>query len=375
MYNKVLIILLILFVSCNSTEYSEAEIQDKLIVEKISGDINDFVKQNNKAIKNRDLIFPKTINTQGEVIYVGKEDWTSGYYPGILWLMYEITGEKKWEREAIKYTENLKSEQYNVKAEELGVKMMCSFGNGYRSSRNPVYKEVLINSAKTIMSEFDENSGQIGTVDTLKDESIISLDINDVMSLDNLFFAYEQTGDPVFYNVAVKHAETEMKNSIGVNWADSLRSKDDLIVNEQASALYGFIKVYEETNNPVFLKHSEKLANHLLLSIDQGEGVNFNNSMLKKNSLRTFENIDAAMFASALYKLCSLVEYNNEIYKTEADRIMNSLITNCDFLEDKHNGSTELAFRTTELLDFTEVPLFYHKYYCLEALLEKKNLN
>jgi hypothetical protein len=48
-------------------------------------------------IKSKRSIFPRTLTDSGDLVLVSKRDWTSGFYPGILWYMYRLTGEKQWE--------------------------------------------------------------------------------------------------------------------------------------------------------------------------------------------------------------------------------------------------------------------------------------
>ncbi len=39
---------------------------------------------------------PRTINKDGSLSVASVGDWTSGFYPGVLWYMYELTGEAEW---------------------------------------------------------------------------------------------------------------------------------------------------------------------------------------------------------------------------------------------------------------------------------------
>ena len=77
-------------------------------------------------------VVPRTINKDGSLAVASAGDWTSGFYPGVLWYMYELTGEVKWKEKAIKYTDLLEDQQYNGSNHDVGFRMFCSYGNALR---------------------------------------------------------------------------------------------------------------------------------------------------------------------------------------------------------------------------------------------------
>src|SRR5690606_16610484 len=48
--------------------------------------------------------YPRTTNPDGSLATVSSDDWTSGFFPGTLWYMYEYTKDEKWEELARKWT-------------------------------------------------------------------------------------------------------------------------------------------------------------------------------------------------------------------------------------------------------------------------------
>ena len=75
------------------------------------------------------LRFPRTMNAD-TLVAVDSRDWTSGFYSGVLWQMYDYTKDKKWEQAARKWTSGLEKEKYNTNTHDLGFMLYCSFGNG-----------------------------------------------------------------------------------------------------------------------------------------------------------------------------------------------------------------------------------------------------
>ena len=76
-------------------------------------------------------LMPRTIEG-GELKVVPGGDWTSGFFPGTLWYMYELTGEDRWKDKATAYTWALEDQQYNASNHDVGFRMFCSFGNALR---------------------------------------------------------------------------------------------------------------------------------------------------------------------------------------------------------------------------------------------------
>src|SRR5689334_14997797 len=59
-----------------------------------------------------ELVSPRTLDS-GRLKLVSSRDWTSGFFPGELWFLYEYTGKGKWKTEAEKFTTNIEREKTN----------------------------------------------------------------------------------------------------------------------------------------------------------------------------------------------------------------------------------------------------------------------
>jgi hypothetical protein len=47
-----------------------------------------------------DLVSPRTLDSLGRLRLVTSRDWTSGFFPGVLWFLNEQTGKPAWKSEA-----------------------------------------------------------------------------------------------------------------------------------------------------------------------------------------------------------------------------------------------------------------------------------
>ena len=97
------------------------------------------------------LANPRNIDPNGFLRMVASHDWTSGFFPGELWYMYEYTKDDFWKEKARKQTELLEQEKWNGSTHDMGFKMYCSYGNGYRLTQDSGYKDILLQSAYTLI--------------------------------------------------------------------------------------------------------------------------------------------------------------------------------------------------------------------------------
>ena len=71
------------------------------------------------------FINPRTV-VDGVISYVPDDDWTSGFFPGTMFYMYDLTKDKKWLDYGVKYTETLDSVKYLKSHHDVGfmIKML-----------------------------------------------------------------------------------------------------------------------------------------------------------------------------------------------------------------------------------------------------------
>ncbi len=340
---------------------------------------------------------PRTVKDD-TIQYISNEDWTSGFFPGTMLLMYELTGDNKWMKYGIKYTEKLDSVKYLTSHHDIGFIINCSYGNAYNVTKNEKYKAVIIEAAKSLSTRFrpipgviqswDENRGWQGTKGWM-----CPVIIDNMMNLELLFKASDVSGDSTFRKMAISHANVTMENHFRDDYScyhvvdyDKIKggvrgkytaqgySDESAWARGQAWALYGYTVCYRETKDKKYLNFAEKIY-----------GFIFNNKNMPEDLVPYWDfdapNIPneprdasaAAIIASALYELSS---YTNDSYKKQADKIIASLSspayraivgTNHNFLLMHSVGSIPHG-------NEIDVPLNYADYYFLEALTRKKEL-
>ena len=104
---------------------------------------------------------PVTLTPGGKVVYCGYADWRSGFFPGSVWYLYELTGDESLRPLAEKYTEALDKAKTLTWHHDIGFIINCSYGNGLRLARKEAYKDVMVQAAKSLCTRFHEKPGVI----------------------------------------------------------------------------------------------------------------------------------------------------------------------------------------------------------------------
>ena len=92
----------------------------------------------------------------------GAMGWTSGFFPGELWLLYQATGSKTLLHAANTWTLPLESQATTIRPDDptdIGFIIGTSFGNGYRLTGDPTYKSTLIDAGNTLAGSTIRRSG------------------------------------------------------------------------------------------------------------------------------------------------------------------------------------------------------------------------
>lgn len=209
---------LLVLAGCTSQKQTESN----FIQENIDNAVAQETIQTDIIEKSGKILNPRTINKDGSIVYVPIDDWCSGFFPGNIWYTYELTGDKKWLPLAEKYTEALDSVQYLTWHHDVGFMIGSSYLNGYRFANKEEYKPVIIETAKSLSTRFRPAAGVLQSWDADKGWQAergwkCPVIIDNMMNLELLFEASRLSGDSTYYNVAVKHADTTMKNHFRAN--------------------------------------------------------------------------------------------------------------------------------------------------------------
>lgn len=332
--------------------------------------------------------------------FVNYRDWTSGFWPGILWYTYEYTHDTMWKQQAQRYSRALFPLVDSAAIDhDLGFQVFTSIGNGYRLTQDPTYRAVLLRAADTLAKLFNPKVGTIlswprevpGVHWPLRHNTIM----DNMINLELLFWAAQQGGNKELYNIAVKHAETTMQNHFRPDFTsyhvvvyDTATGKkikgithqgysdSSMWARGQSWAIYGFTMVYRETKDKRFLDFVQKVTDVYLkkLPADLIPYWDFNAPDLPAAPR---DASAAAVTASALLELSTLVTDTAKAakYRQQAEQMLQSLST-ASYQSQQVNNAF-LLHSTGHKPNGGEIDasIIYADYYYLEALLRLKKLS
>ena len=358
---------------------------------------------------------PRSISKNGKLITVDIYDWTSGFFAGNLWHMYNLTRDEKWKKEAVKWTEILDSIQYFSKHHDVGFMINCSYGNGLKLTGKKDYEKVMVQSARSLVKRYSPVTKSIKSWNHRKawdgkTEWFYPVIIDNMMNLELLFEATRLSGDSTFQNVAVQHAMTTMKNHYRDDYScfhvvdyDTMSGQvldkatcQGFVDNSswargQAWGLYGFTICYRYTKDDRFLKFAENIAGYIINHPnlpedmvpywdynvgDQGLTPEWDYDASKYPEILRDASA-AAITSSALFELSGYSKMNGDKYYNVASKMLKSLSSPAYMASSSDNkyfilnhcvGSIPHGFEI-------DVPLVYADYYFLEALIRKKHLD
>lgn len=321
----------------------------------------------------------------GQKILCGIYDWTSGFFPGSLWYAYELTGDKDLKTQAVRYTNMLNSVRYYKDNHDIGFMMNCSYGNALRLAPSDTIQAVLIETADNLCGRFDERIGCIRSWNFGPWNFPVIID--NMMNLDLLFNAYRLTKDMKYYNVAVRHAQTTMKNHfrpdytsyhvVSYNSDGTVETKcthqgqhnESVWARGQAWGVYGYTVCYRETRNLDFLNQAMHIADMIMEKVTTEDCIPYWDYEAPATSDTPRDASAAAITASAFLELSTLAPEGQK-YFYYAERLLKRL-SQSDYLAKKgENGGFLLKHSVGSLPHGAEVdaPLNYADYYYLEAL-------
>ena len=367
----------------------------------INNDINFSTRQYSLMLqqigREGKVRIPKTIDKLGRMVYIPIDDWCSGFFPGSLCYLYQLTNDKSWLLQSKRFTEALDSIQYLTWHHDVGFMIGSSYLNIYRLDPNKAYKKTIIQTAKSLCTRFRKKAGVIQSwnVDRgwqSKRGWTCPVIIDNMMNLELLFEATRLSGDSTYWKVAVSHANKTLENQFRKdgscyhvvdydpnNGAVLHRqtaqgyADNSAWARGQAWAVYGYTVCYRYTHDRKYLDQAVKTLNFVMQNPNLPDDLipywDFDAPNIP-NEPRDVSS--AACIASALYEMNNYLPDNG--YTSLADRIIRSLSSPEYRAPLGKNGCFLLMHSVGSIPHNNEidVPLNYADYYFLEALTRRK---
>lgn len=360
--------------------------------------VTDERKAAANASKRR--VSPRSLNADGSLALVHANDWTSGFFPGELWIMYEFTNDPYWREQAISFTWPIEEAKNHGGTHDLGFMIGNSFGKAWEHTGERSYFDVVKRASNTLCTRFNPTVGAIRSWDHNAKVWQYPVIIDNMMNLEMLFKMSEATGDSRYRDIAVSHADATLKNhfrddhssyhvvdydpatgAVRMKVTAQGYSDDSFWSRGQGWGLYGYTMCHRYTGDKRYLDQAVAIADWFTalpnMPADRvpywdmkapGTESGDNDGVARDASA-------AALIASGLYELAGYVDDSRGTrYRDYADSILDSLTAGYTMKPEEGKGFL-LAHSTGHHPAGSEidVPIVYADYYYLEALKRKRD--
>lgn len=390
-------LMIISFVGCNVSPSNNPTTEATLVTSKVA--VSPLELLSKRAIDDLPKILldsvqiPRTIETDGKMKGTPSKSWTSGFYPGLLWQLYDYSKDENLKAAAMQWSAFVEKEKMDGGTHDLGFKIYCPFGNAYKITNDEKYRDVFLTAAKTLSTRFNPKVKAIRSWDHHEHLWKYPVIIDNMMNLEMLFEATRLTGDSSFHIIADQHATTTLENHFrddnsSYHVVDYDPQTGEVVKKNthqglhhesawsrgQAWGLYGYTVAYRYTGKKKYLEQAQKIARfiftHPNLPTDRIPYWDYDAPNIPDEPRDVSA---AAIAASGLFELSTHDSKDAAKYQGWANEILDSLASEkykCSippfFL--KHSvGSIPGKFEM-------DAPIIYADYYYVEALLRRERI-
>lgn len=332
------------------------------------------------------LRFPRSTDASGRWATVHAQDWTAGFFPGMLWMVGGALNDTSLLRSAERWTAALEPTQTHARSHDIGFIMFCSYGNKLRVRPEDQDRRILIRSAQTLTSRYHPVIGCIRSWNFGRWSYPVIID--NLMNLELLLWAAENGGTLAMRDIAMRHAERTMENHMrpdGSTWhvvsydtlTGAVRERvthqgyadSSAWARGQAWAIYGFTMAHRFTTDTRFLATAQRAADFYLEHLPE-DRVPYWDFRVPGIPNAPRDASAAAVAASALIELGKATGGpRGRAYREKAGEMLRSLST--AYLDTTATSRGLLRHATGNMPAGTEidVSLIYGDYYYVEAAL------
>ncbi|GAB6930490.1 glycoside hydrolase family 88 protein [Paenibacillus sp. JCM 10914] len=318
--------------------------------------------------------------------------WTSGFWPGILWIVYDMTQDEDYKHAAWPWDERLSKHflESNGFDHDVGFQFLPTAVIKYKLTGDADALRRGLSAANYLAGRFNAAGNFIRAWNGDKYGWSI---IDTMMNLSLLFWASEVSGDPRFAHIARRHADMVVKEFVQGDGAVHHILRFDPLTGERVEALggqgaapdsawsrgaawaiYGLANTYRYTKDAAYLEAAERVVSFFLAHLPEDHVPLWDFRAPDETGGIPRDSSAGAIAASGLLELADLVHTDSGVqYKAAAERILMSLYN--------QYGTWDRSGHEAILLQATghkpagqnvNVSLIYGDYFFVEAIAKWK---
>ena len=334
----------------------------------------------------------------------GASAWTSGFYPGRFWYLYDWSKYSPWRTIARSRQAGIAGQRYNNTTHDLGFMIYDSFGQDFRL--DGAFGTYCLQAAATLATRYNAIVGCIRSWDSINDTTQFRVIIDNMMNLELLLWGSKQPGgSSTWKTMAISHATKTLNNHVRSDGTTfhvvNYDQKTGAVISKytvqgysnsstwsrgQAWALYGFSIVYRETGNSTFLTGARRTADAFLRllhfdptgksSPDPIPYWDFSAPVTLASTLADKDSSAGAIGASGLLELSKWEtdSARKAVYANAAAAILTKLATS-SYVASESQGEALLMHGTSNRPGNSyNTGTIYGDYFLLEAVLKLSRL-
>ncbi len=347
----------------NSVPVSDVKIPDiadpekyadfELSREKLEYALSEAIKKIDYALPTFTDKFPSHNSVNNVYQPVNNDSgWNCGFWTGILWHAYELTGDEKYKTTALGqipgYLNRIEN-KIGVNHHDMGFVFMPSCVAAWQIEGSEEGRQAAILAAEHLITRYHSEAKFIQAWGNIGDENSFRLIVDCLMNIPLLYWASEETGDPKYAEIAYNHFQTTMdvccradastyhtyyfdpKTNLPLKGVTAQGVSDESAwARGQAWGMYGPMLTYIYKENDDALHAFKATTNYYLNHLPEDYIAYWDLSFTDGSD----EPRDSSSAAIALCAMLEGIKYMDEadplreIYVNASKRIMNSLIDN-----------------------------------------------
>jgi unsaturated chondroitin disaccharide hydrolase len=328
--------------------------------------------------------------THGGYITHTPDEWTSGFWPGLLLLAYQQKGTTRLLEHAIEAEATLEqavcSEYLYGLHHDVGFQFSPTAVMRYRLTGDPAARRRGFLAANLLMGRFNPSGGFIEAWNTDDRRGMVIID--SMMNLPLLYWAAHEFNQPRFRNVADSHARLALRHFVRPDGQTHHVLRFDQVEGTlidarggqgyapfscwsrgQAWALYGFSLAYRYTSDAAYLAVARRVADCFLAALPNQEVPPWDFGVPEPTTAPR-DSSAGAIAASGLLELAALLPpTEGEPFRRAAVRLLHALYTHCGTHDhEREEGLLRHATGNHPKGLNIDVSLIYGDYFYFEAL-------
>lgn len=335
------------------------------------------------------------ISTDGVYQLNDNEDWTNGFWSGMLWLCYEYTGDEAFREKAIETVKDFRR-RFDAKIvldhHDIGFLYSLSSKAHWIIEKDESARQLTLEAADHLLKRWRPAGGGYiqawGREGDPKEAGRIIIDC--LLNLPLLFWAEQQTGDPKYREVAITQAEKTRRYIVRGDDSSYHTFFFDPSTGEpiggathqgytngstwtrgQAWGVYGFALAYRYTGDPLFLETSKRMARYFLTHLPEDHVAYWDfNAPIDKDTYR--DSSASAIVAAGLQELLEHLDDQDpdrEYFKQGLTDSLTSLVENYSTIGEEAEGLLKRGSYYVRGGLSPDDYMIWGDYYYLEALM------